>query len=625
VAYGSGYAGGYDTVAIDRFVEIEFDAGVWTDVTEDVVAITTRRGRNKESGAFETGVMTFSLRNDDRTYDPDHASGPYYGKLRPNRRVRFRANYLFDYSIFQGYIDRISQVYGGPNDATAEIQVSDLFKLMNRVDLPGSAYAAEALEDTPTHWWRLGEASGSTVLVDAGSSPVAGTPSGVTLGEAGAPVRDPDGAAGFDGIDDYISFGSAYVTGYPYSVELWLKIPERTTTGNDVFMIQNRSGTISSANPAGWITGTDLGSPGYLNFDGTVSLNRVDDDAWHHVVLTASAAGAGNQTLWIDGVSQGTGTPTAPAGNELLIGYPGTSSGPISNHYFEGSIDEIAIYPTVLNLTRVSAHNEAGRTPWDGELSGARLVRIADLAGIGSSDRDIDAGSTTLQATSLGGSALAYAQKVEETEAGRLFVGANGKLMFLSRHNAETGSYLISQATLVDDDSGAGRPYRSVSAEVDEATIVTRATVSRDGSVAVTYQDSAAITEFGIIDETHEGLLHDTDSYSESYAQFVVNTHKTPTTRIGAVEVALHKDPTNMYPDILGLELGDRVTYKRKPQNTGAVFSQDMRVEAIEHQLERLTWNTRLQLSPFSLTPGPLWVLDTVGASELGQTTYLGF
>lgn len=623
MAYGSGYAGGYaDTVSVSRLVEIEFDAGVWTDVTSDVVALTTRRGRNKESGSFETGVMTISLRNDDRTYDPDHSTGPYYGKLRPNRRVRFTANYIFDFPIFQGYIDRISQVYGGPNDATAEIQVSDLFKLMNRVDLPGSAWAAEVAEDTPTHWWRLGEPSGSTVLVDAGSSPVAGTAVGATLGETGAPVRDPDGSASFDGVDDYLTFGSAgMVTGYPYTIELWLKIPTRATTGNYWFFAQNRSGGTSA--PRGWVTGTDLGDPGKVWWDGVQSTARVDDDAWHHVVLKASAAGAGNQTLYIDGVSQGTGTPAAPAGNELLIGTPDHPAfSALSNHPWPGQIDEIAIYPAALSLSRVEAHNDAARTPWDGELSGARLVRIAELAGI--TDTNIQSGSTTLQATSLGGSALAYAQKVEETEAGRLFVSADGDLTFISRLNAETGTYLTSQATLVDDDSGAGRPYRSVSAEVDEATIVTRATVSRDGSVAVTYQDDA-IDEFGIIDETHEGLLHDSDSHSESYAQWIVNTHKTPTTRIGMVELALHKDPTNMYPDILGLEIGDRVTYKRKPQNTGAVFSQAMRVEAIEHHVERLTWDTRLQLSPFSLTPGPLWVLDTVGASELGQTTYLGF
>jgi hypothetical protein len=80
-----------------------------------------------------------------------------------------------------------------------------------------------------------------------------------------------------------------------------------------------------------------------------------------------------------------------------------------------------------------------------------------------------------------------------------------------------------------------------------------------------------------------------------------------------------------MFPDILGLELGDRVTWKRKPQNTGSVITLPMRVEAVAHQLAGLTWQASLQLSPFYLTStGTLWILGTAGYSELGQTTTLG-
>ena len=87
---------------LSRILEIEFDAGVWTDVTDDAVQIATRRGRNKESGSFETGTMVFTLRNDDRTYDPDNADGDWYGKLRPNRRARFRAYRTLELPVFQG-------------------------------------------------------------------------------------------------------------------------------------------------------------------------------------------------------------------------------------------------------------------------------------------------------------------------------------------------------------------------------------------------------------------------------------------------------------------------------------------------------------------------------------------
>jgi hypothetical protein len=585
-----------------RILEIEFDAGTWTDVTAYAVSVGTRRGRNRESGAFETGRMVFTLRNDDRRFDPDHAAGPYYGKLRPNRRVRFRATYTLTFPIFQGYLDRITQNYGGPNDATATFEVSDMFKLLNRVELPASVYTAEVSADAPTHWWRLGEPVGSTVARDKGSTAADGAYVGtVALGQAGAPVRDPDTAVSLDGAGAHVVIGSAgMVTGYPYTVELWLKISTRSTLGNWWFYAQNTAGGTSA--PVGYVTGTDLGDPGKVRFDSITSTVRVDDNAWHHVVLKASAAGAGNQELYIDGVSQGTGTPTTPAGAGVWLGIPDHPAfSALTNRDWPGMLDEVAIYPTALSFARVGVHNSAGRTPWNGDTPGARLVRIFDLALVPVGDRVIGAGTTTLQATSLGGSALAYAQKVEETEAARLFVAADGRITFLGRQEGDTGTYLTSQATLVDADSGAGRGYRFTSADVDEGTIVTRATVSREGSVALTYGDAAAQAEFKIIDEVHSGLLHNDDAYSLYYAQWIVNTHKTPATRTGTVELALPADPTNMYPDIFGLEIGDRVTYKRKPQNVGAIVSLDMRVEAIEHATGAHYWNTRLQLSPFNL------------------------
>lgn len=602
MAYGGGYAEGYAASAgLLVTLAVEFDSGTWTDLTADAVSLSTRRGRNRESGAFETGRLTATLRNDDRRYDPDHVTGTYYGKLRPNKRIRLTAYYGgITYPIFQGYVDRVTQNYGGPNDATATFEASDLFKLLNRVELPGSVYAAEVAADTPTHQWRLGEPQGSTVARDAGSSPVNGTYAGtVTLGEAGAPVRDTDTAVRLDSVGR-VEFGAgARVTGFPYTVELWLKVPVRSTTGNYWFYGQNTAGGASA--PYGYVTGTDLGDPGKVRFDSITSTVRIDDDAWHHVVLKASSGAAGGQELLIDGVSQGTGTATAPAGVGVFLGTPDHPAfSALSNHPWPGAIDEVAVYASALTSTRIGAHNAAARTPWTGDTPGARLVRIWDIAGVPTADRVTSAGVQTLQATSLGGSALAYAQKVEETDAGRLFVDASGRVTFLSRTNADTGTYLTSQTTLVDADSGAGRAYRYTSADVDEGALVTRATVSREGSIAITYKDAAAVAEFGLIDETHEGLLHADDTYSLYYAQWVVNTHRTPATRTGMVELFLRTDPALMYPDIFGLEIADRVTYKRKPQDTGAIVAQDMRVEAIEHEAAAKDWITRLQLSPFN-------------------------
>lgn len=621
MAYGLGYAGGYSDSATDplsRILEIEFDADVWTDVTEHAIQVSTRRGRNKESGSFETGTMVFTLRNDDRLYDPDNADGDYYEKLRPNRRARFRAYRTLELPVFQGYIDRITQNWGGPNDATATFECSDMFKLLNRVELPGSPYAAELAEDSPGLWWRLGEPAGATTAVDASGNGRDGAVNGpVTFGESGLTVHDPDSAVSMDETA-YTYIGPGAITlnhSTPWAIEFWFRMPANPTMIQYVVWAADGNPDTISANYMNVqvnnvtrymhvLLGNSAGTT-YTAL-GSVALNA---DQTYHVVVTHNA----DRVLrtYIDGALYVSGDTTA--GTFSMTGfYVGSPTGTAAPNAI---VDEVAVYNSgaspAITTSRIGDHNTVGRTAWVGDTSGARLTKIADLAAIPSGDRDIDAGSTTLQATDLGGTALSYAQKVEETEAGRLFISADGDLTFISRANAETGSYLTPQATLVDADSGAGIGYRTASAEVDEATLITRATVSREGSNAVTYQDNAAIAEFGILDEVHDGLLHDDDAYSMSYAQWLVNTHNVPKTRLGTITVELAVNPDTNILNILGLELGDRVTWKRTPQNTGDTIVEDMRVEAIAHDTAGKTWSASLQLSPFYLTGEQTGVWDT--------------
>jgi hypothetical protein len=819
-------------------LEIEFDAGVWTNVAGDLVTGTTRRGRNRESGAFEAGTLEFTLRNDTRKYDPDHTAGPYYGKLRPNRRVRLQAGYntitslrlpgtsgayastpdtaalsitgdidirvkvalddwtpaasfptfvakwnaataqrsydlevtgagvgtlryvwspdgvaasvvlstaavpfadgtigyvrvthdvnngsggndvrfytstdgetwtqlgatvttagvtsIYDgtepvtvgarqagaggpltgnvyaveirngidgivvaspsfdqtapngsvygsttltdpqgnvwtrqgaasfattattYPIFAGYVDRIEQVYGGPNDATAQFSVTDHFKLLNRAELPPSVYAAEVRDDSPVLWWRLDEPAGSTVAADSSGNNRGGAVVGATTGAASLVVRDPGAAAQLAQTPpSAIGPGAVTLTeSTPWAIELWLTLTGPPTAIQSIFLatngparpvdanyldlqlnnatslltfnVDNAAGTSHAVNPPAALT---VGPTYHLVF-------THDSDRVLRAYVNGALAATGATT---------TGTFTI---TEITLGSPDNYS------WSTGAvIDEFAVYTggatTALSAARIAAHNTAGRTPWNGDLPGTRLTRIYEASAPG--DYVTGAGTTTLQATDLGGTALSYAQKIEETERGWLFVSREGDVTFIGREQGITGAYLTAKAVLVDDDSGAGIPYRHVGARVDEADIVTRATISREGSVAITYEDAAAVAEFNVIDEIHEGLLHNSDTYSRAYAEWIVNTKKNPTTRIGAITLELTKEPAAMYPAILGLELADRVTYRRKPQNTGATIELPMRVEAIRHAIGRQQWQTTLQLSPFNPGGYPVFTWD---------------
>lgn len=613
-AYPGGYAEGYGsaTATLVPFLAIEFDPDVWTDVSADVVNLATRRGRNRESGAFEPGTISVTLRNDDRRYDPDHVTGPWYGKLRPSRRVRLTATWLFEYPVILASIDRITQAWGGPNDATAVFDCTDAFKDLNRVELPTSVYVAEKQALTPDLWWPLDEPSGSTTVADIGTSKVPGTViAGTTLGAAGLVVRDPGSAMGVVGtlttgqgfVVEKNSNPGASISGTgPFTVEGWFQAAAQTDDGTIYFQWTAGPGIYL------WIKVRGAGAfVGLLQFNiGLVnavqSSIRVDDGAVHHFAATRAADGT--MALWIDGLDRTAAAVVdandVPAG-DIYVGNASYQGG------LTGTIQHLGVWRSYrMPLAVAETLNNAGRTPWRGQSSGTRLLKILTLAGVAPTDQNVQAGSTTLQSTDLGGSALAYAQKVEETENGWLFVDRYGRVTFVSRQNGLTGNYLIPRNQFADADSGAVSPpnvvpYRTASADVDEATLVTRATVSRAGSVAVTVGDTAAQAEFGIIDETHDGLLHDSDAFSKQYAEWVLNTHRSPSSRVGAIEVTPEADPAGLWPFVLGLELADPVTFKRKPQNTGAVITKSMRVESISHFVSGAGWVVAYQLSPFNL------------------------
>ena len=79
----------------------------WIDVTAYLRGpISVRRGGSAELNRFETGTLTFTLDNRDRRFDPSYTSGPYYGYLKPMRRVRLSALWGGGlYTQFTGYVE----------------------------------------------------------------------------------------------------------------------------------------------------------------------------------------------------------------------------------------------------------------------------------------------------------------------------------------------------------------------------------------------------------------------------------------------------------------------------------------------------------------------------------------
>jgi hypothetical protein len=185
------------------------------------------------------------------------------------------------------------------------------------------------------------------------------------LGVAGAIAGDTSTAVRFDGGNDKVTMGDPasgtldFGTG-DFSVEAWV----RATANDERAIVSKRSYT--AGQPYWQATVTDDGSrTGRIRvnvFDGSVSRElygpaiRVDDGAWHHVVVGFDRdVGV---TVYVDALAAT--TAFAFGGNlandgELLLGKSAGYS------YFKGDLDEVALYATALTAERVQAHYLAGR------------------------------------------------------------------------------------------------------------------------------------------------------------------------------------------------------------------------------------------------------------------------
>ena len=232
-----------------------------------------------------------------------------------------------------------------------------------------SPYASGVITDGASTYWRLDESTNGTSNDSAGFNDLT-EGAGVTPGAAGAIIGDPDTADTFSGTSTGWADGDtpAPVTApNTFTIESWIKT-STTKGGKIVGYGDGEAGTLSSSydrqvymdNAGHLIFGVYTGATSTV-----ASAAKYNDSAWHHVVATLSAAG---MNLFVDGKLVGHNASVTAGqaydgywhiGGDNLGSWP---SQPTSN-FFAGTIDDVAIYPTALNLTQVDAHyTNSGRT-----------------------------------------------------------------------------------------------------------------------------------------------------------------------------------------------------------------------------------------------------------------------
>jgi hypothetical protein len=248
----------------------------------------------------------------------------------------------------------ITNSLGSVTSATATVTVV--------VPSPNS-YAAAVVADSPTSWWRLDEPPGSSTFQDAMgrnpgtwiSPPTLGVP-GVAAGDSAAYF--PDGQRAYGEVPFSFDLNSSTIT-----VECWVMTTNVSETLSPVASwaaSPHYQGYMFIKNGQEWDSAFSFNDTYIYTYVPMGNLPTNSSPRWTHLVFTSSPLAG--WSVYYNGVK--TGGPFDPTGWVVNTTYPfhigaNVPGASAYNNFFDGTIDEVAVYPTVLSDARIAAHYQA--------------------------------------------------------------------------------------------------------------------------------------------------------------------------------------------------------------------------------------------------------------------------
>jgi hypothetical protein len=562
------------------------------------------------------------------------------------------------YGVHRGYVERwpsnwnYQGMYG-----YAQVTTVDGFAALAARKLH-SAYRAAVLALRPDYYWPMGEPAGAATFADvtgrgnpslkprvpvygAGAAPAAGA----SLGMAG----DPNGfgvkfAPTTDGTFAEVEDGEILVAG--------------TAAGTSPVTLPAKIGTSWALTASFWInaapapgsftnttplflpsvTGNYLPLGFFINNSGAVETDFVNfvggsftsviasgagavlDGRPHLVVAVVTQATNTTVTTYVDGVQVSTNTKTTAAvgvlgQSSVDISVGGSANGINNGSQVNGIVAHAAVWNRALSSTELTSLWTAGKG-YVGEASGSRITRYLTSVGYGGASA-IDTGQSTMGADTAAEASilLTDALAVATTENGNLWFTGQGTVTFTSR----TRRYLTTTAKWTFGE--AETPYLGdVSYDHDPQLVYNDVLVRNASGISPEATDVASQSAYGPRTLSRD-VNTQFDTEASDAASWLLATHKAPHQRIATLTLDPASNP-GVWPVALGMEIGDRVTVKRR--TSAFTMTADYFVESIAHRQDPQSWTVSLQCSPASLWKTP-WLLNDATYSVLGSTTVLGY
>lgn len=594
----------------------------WTEVTTDVRRFSIHRGRSSDFDQFEAGTAQITFDNRNRKYDPFYTSGSLYGKLLPRRQVRVVAQIGgVTYEVFRGFIAGWPVTwseYG--KDSTVTVQCFDALGLMINEQVPTDWFGYYTQSLNPYRWFRCSDAATTQLLRENSNLDT---------------LRQTEPA--FSPFFEYQSLGgglishSAYCPSYINYNYTTASYPQTPVTGNNDFTLSTWAQFVGPATPTGFASilfhqyaGRNINILYYFKDSGGFTNQRIyvttsgftgasaqydvnfgaSTSTQMHIVVTYTAA-TNAVRIYINGVDQ-TGTATATA-----------TSATWNDRYIVNvqnvAIQELTTFTRVLSTTEITNLYRFGIGQIS-ETTSARMQRILDTTSWPAALESFPAAPVgTVAEIGSGNGVIAELQLVADSEGGEMFVSKNGVLTLTARRDVfnATRSKNV-QATITD--SGAGVRYGSeVEIMYDADNLKNDVTVNFSGDGEVVQTNAVTIAAYGANAATIETQL-DSPTSATDLATLELGVEGVLVPQVSPLDVSANTAAAD-WQAILGLELLDRVNFKRTP-TVGNQFSQDALINAIDHQVEPGQWRTQLTLSMRYTSP------LTLDDSVLGRVDY---
>ena len=236
--------------------------------------------------------------------------------------------------------------------------------------LSSGSYRETVLKDDPEGYWRLGEPSGTNANDETANNRDGTYVNTPTLGVAGPLVDDADTATTFNGTDETVTVSDSspfrFAGTLPFSAEFWCNPVYGAGFGRPVSCEDNGTGD-------GWsFYAHDTAGNNHVAFSRKgVELGTFVSAGWHHIVGTYDGT---TLRFYVDSV-EGGGSPQATGASITGTGTFAIASSGNAANFYQGSVDEVAVYDYALSQAQVTAHYNAGLGQFAPDLFGPTLTQ----------------------------------------------------------------------------------------------------------------------------------------------------------------------------------------------------------------------------------------------------------